>query len=141
MVRVLRILSGAALLVVVAAGCGGAAPQGSASQRLPRSLAQDWEARASAIATAADAGNDCRAMRLAASLRAEVAASRHRLPLRLRSPLLTGVNDLAARISTCTRVVTVPVQPKPPKGRKPQPPPHEPPGHKGHDEHGHGDDK
>ena len=140
MVRVLRILSGAALLVVVLAGCGGAAPQGSASQRLPRALAQDWAAQASAIATAADAGNECRAMRLAASLSADVAASRHKLPVRLRSPLLTGVNDLAARISTCTRIVTVPVQPKPSKGPKSKPPPHEP-GHKGHDEHGHGGDK
>jgi hypothetical protein len=105
---------------------------------LPQALAQDWEAQASAIATAADAGNDCRAMRLAASLSAEVAASRHKLPLRLRSPLLTGVNDLAARISTCTRIVTVPVQPKPPKGRKPTPPPHEPPGHDKGDDKGHG---
>jgi len=78
-------------------------------------------------------------MRLAASLRADVAASRQKLPVPLRSPLLTGVNDLAARISTCTRVVTVPVQPKPPKNQKP--PPHEPPGHKGHDKHGHGGDK
>jgi hypothetical protein len=132
MANVLRILSGAALLVVVVAGCGGAAPQGSASQRLPQTLAQEWEAQASAIATAADTGNDCRAMRLAASLRAEVAASRQKLPLRLRSPLLTGVNDLADRISTCTRVVTVPEQPKPGKGPKPKPLPHEP-GHKGHD--------
>lgn len=138
MAKVLRILSGAALLVAVVAGCGGAAPQGSASQRLPRALAHDWETQASAIATAADSGNDCRAMRLAASLSAEVAASRHKLPLRLRSPLLTGVNDLAARISTCTRVVTVPVQPKPPKGPKPKPP-HEP-GHKGHDGQGQGGD-
>jgi len=141
MAKVLRIFSGAALLVVVAAGCGGAAPQGSASQRLPHALAQDWEAQASAIATAADAGNDCRAMRLAASLRADVAASRQKLPVPLRSPLLTGVNDLAARISTCTRVVTVPVQPQPPKNPKPKPPPHEPPDHKGHDKHGHGGDK
>jgi hypothetical protein len=138
MAKVLRILSGAALLVVVVAGCGGAAPRGSASQRLPRALAQDWEGQASAIATAADAGNDCRAMRLAASLSAEVAASRHKLPVRLRSPLLTGVNDLADRISTCTRIVTVPVQPKPPKGPKPppkpKPPKPHPPGHdKGHD--------
>jgi len=138
MAKVLRILSGAALLVVVVAGCGGAAPQGSASRRLPRALAQEWEAQASAIATAADAGNDCRAMRLAASLSADVAASRQKLPLRLRSPLLTGVNDLAGRISTCTRVVTLPKQPKPGKG--PTPPPHEP-GHKGHDKHGHGDDQ
>jgi hypothetical protein len=141
MAKVLRILSGAALLVVVVAGCGGAVPQGTASQRLPRALAQDWEAQASAIATAADAGNDCRAMRLAASLRTEVRASRHKLPLRLRSPLLTDVNDLADRISTCTRIVTVPVQPTPTKGPKPKPPPHEPPDHKGHDKHGHGDDK
>jgi hypothetical protein len=134
MTRVLRILPGAALLVVVVAGCGGGAPQGSASQRLPQALAQDWETQASAIATAADAGNDCRAMRLAASLRAEVAASRHKLPLRLRSPLLTGVNDLADRVSTCTRVVTVPAQPKPGKGPKPKPPKPHPPGHdKGHD--------
>jgi hypothetical protein len=138
MAKVLRILSGAAFLVVVVAGCGGAAPQGSASQRLPQALAQDWEGQASAIATAADAGNDCRAMRLAASLSADVAASRHKLPVRLRSPLLTGVNDLADRISTCTRVVTVPVQPKPPKGPKPPPKPKppklHPPGHdKGHD--------
>ena len=135
MAKVLRILSGAALLVVVVAGCGGAAPQGSASQRLPRALAQDWEAQASAIASAADAGNDCRAMRLAASLRTDVAASRHKLPLRLRSPLLTGVNHLAARISTCTRIVTEPVQPKPPKGPKPKPP--HPPGHDKGDDKGH----
>ena len=139
MVRVLRILSGAALLVVVVAGCGGAAPQGSASRRLPRALAQEWEAQASAIATAADAGNDCRAMHLASSLRTEVALSRHKLPLRLRTPLLTGVNALADRVSTCTPVVTAPVQPKPPKGPKPEPPKHHgPPGHdkgdgKGHD--------
>jgi hypothetical protein len=137
MVRVLRILSGAALLVVVVAGCGGA-PQRSASQRLPRALAQDWEAQASAIATAADAGNDCRAMRLAASLSADVAASRHKLPLRLRSPLLTGVNGLAAGISTCTPIVTVPVQPKPPKGPTPKPPKrHHPPGHDKGDDKGH----
>jgi hypothetical protein len=141
MAKVLRILAGAALLLVVVAGCGGAAPQRSASQRLPRALAHDWEAQASAIAAAADAGNDCRAMRLAASLRTEVAASRQKLPVRLRSPLLTGVNDLADRISTCTRIVTVPVQPKPTNGPKPKPPPHEPPGHKGQDKHGHGDDK
>ena len=101
----LRIVSAVALFAVVAAGCGGAArPQ-----------------------------NDCRAMRLAASLRAEVTAFRHKLPLGLRSPLLTGVNALADRISTCTRVVTMqtPTKPKPPgppKGPKPKPP-HGPPGH------------
>ena len=134
--NVLRIVSAAALfaLLAVAAGCGGAAaPQTSAADGVPHALAQEWERQASAVATASAAGDDCRAMRLAASLRDEVSASRHRLPVRLRSPLLTGVNALADRISTCTRVVTVPTQPKPPpKGPKPQPPPRPP----GHDKHG-----
>jgi hypothetical protein len=98
---------------------------------MPQALAQAWEGQASAIASAAAAGNGCRAMRLAASLRDEVSASRHKLPLRLQAPLLTGVNALAARISTCTRVVTVPAQPKGPKPK----PPHGSPGHG----HGHGD--
>jgi hypothetical protein len=132
MVKVLRILSVAALLAAVVAGCSNAAPRRSAAGGIPRALAREWETQASAIATAAAAGNECRAMHLAASLRAEVAGSRHKLPLRLRSPLLTGVNALAARVSTCTRVVTVPVQPKPPEEqkRKPEPPKHHhPPGH------------
>src|SRR4051812_45441126 len=132
MVKVLRILSVAALLAAVVAGCGNAAPQRSAADGVPRALAREWETQASAIATAAAAGNECRAMHLAASLRTEVAGSRHKLPLRLRTPLLTGVNALAARVSTCTRVVQVPVQPKPPEEqkRKPEPPKHHhPPGH------------
>jgi hypothetical protein len=127
MAKVLRILSAAALLVVVAAGCGGAGrPQRSAFQGVPRVLAQDWEGQASAIATAASAGNGCQARQLAASLRTDVIAKEHELPLRLRSPLLIGVNALADRI-TCT--------PAPPK--KPKPPPKEPkppkPHHEGHD--------
>ena len=130
MAKVLRILSVAALLVAVVAGCGDAAPQRSTAGGVPRALARQWEAQASAIAKAAAAGNDCRAMHLAASLSREVAAARHQLPLRLRRPLVTGVNALAARVSTCTRVVTVPVQPKPPKGPKPKPPEH-------HGPHGH----
>ena len=98
---------------------------------MPRALAQEWEGQASAIASAAAAGNDCQAMRLAATLRDEVSASRRKLPPRLRTPLLRGVNALADRISTCTRVVTVPAQPKGPKPK----PPHGSPGHG----HGHGD--
>ena len=130
----LRILAAVALLAVVA-GCGGAArPQGSTANGVPRALAQEWEGQASAIASAAAAGNDCQAMRLAASLRDEVTASRYKLPVRLRSPLLTGVNSLAARISTCTRVVTVQTpQPKGPPPKGPKPP--KPPKH-GHDKHG-----
>src|SRR3954463_7280295 len=123
MVKVLRIFSVTALLAAVVAGCGDAAPQRSAADGVPRGLAREWEQQASAIATAAAAGNDCRAMRLAASLRTEVAVSRNKLPRRLRSPLLTGVNNLADRVSTCTRVVTVPVQPTQPK-EEPKPPEH-----------------
>ena len=135
MATVSRTLSALALLAVVAAGCGGAAPpqngaqkgtQRSAFHGVPRALAQAWEGQASAIATAAAAGNGCRALHLAASLRDDVVTSEHKLPRRLRSPLLTGVNALADRI-TCTRVVTVQAPPKkppkkPPKGPKPKPP-------------------
>lgn len=128
MANVLRILSAAALLAVVAAGCGGAArPQRSAFHGVPRALAQDWEGQARAIAAA---GDGCHALQLANSLRTEVLAKEHKLPLRIRSPLLVGVNNLRNRI-TCTPVV----QTKPPKGPKP-PPPHEP----DHKDHGKGHD-
>ena len=120
----MRVLSAAALFVVVAASCGGAAaPQRPAFQGVPRTLAQAWEGQASAIADAASAGDTCRALQLANSLRADVVASKGRLPARLQRPLLTGVNALAHRI-TCT--------PPPPK----EPPQHP---HKPHD-HGHGGD-
>src|SRR5256885_1724865 len=71
MAKVLRILSVAALLVAVVAGCGDAAPQRSTAGGVPRALARQWEAQASAIAKAAAAGNDCRARHPAASLRYE----------------------------------------------------------------------
>jgi len=134
MAKVLRILSGAALLVVAVAGCGGGAPQDSVAHGVPRSLAHEWESRASAIARAAAAGNSCEAQQLAAALRDDVATSQSRVPRRLRSALLTGVNSLADRTS-CTRVVTVQTPPgaHPPPGPKP-PKPHERHGHgKGHD--------
>jgi hypothetical protein len=136
MAKVLRILSGAALLVVVVAGCGGGAPQDSAAHGVPRALAHEWESRASAIASAAAAGNSCEAQHLATALRDDVATSQSRVPRRLRSALLTGVNSLADSTS-CTPVVTVQTPPgkHPPPGPKQKPPkPHEPPGHgKGHD--------
>jgi hypothetical protein len=132
---VLRIISAAAFLGVIVAGCGGAAPPQRAFRGVPRALAQDWEGQAMAIAAAASAGNSCRALHLAAVLRTDVDRSRDKLPYRLRSPLLTGVNALADR-TTCTPVVTKPAPPKkPPKGPKPKPPkPHGPHGDdKGHD--------
>ena len=136
MVKVLRILSGAALLVVVAAGCGGAAgPQRSAVHGVPPALAQSWEGQASDIAAAASAGNSCLALRLANALRADVVASKDRVPSRLRPPLLTSVRALADRIK-CTPVVqTPPKKPTPPEKPKPRKHPHE---HDHHDHHGHG---
>ena len=129
MTRMLRILSAVILLAIVA-GCGGSAPEKTASPGLPRALAQDWEGQAAAIAAAAAAGQDCHARQLAASLQSEVEQSQHKLPLRLRTPLVTGVTALAAR-TTCTPVVVPPAHKKepPPKG-------HEKGGDKGHD-HGH----
>jgi len=119
----------AALLVVMAAGCGGSSrPQEAAIHQIPRALAQNWEGQASEIAAVAAGRDSCRALQLASSLRNEVVASRAKLPVRLRAPLLSGVNSLANRI-TCTPPVTT-VPKKPPK------PPHEPHGH--HEHHGHG---
>ena len=125
----LRLVSAVALLAVVAAGCGGATRARGSSQRgVPRALAQRWERDASAIATAAAAGDDCTALRLAGSLRNQVVAAEREVPLRLRSPLLTGVNRLADRI-TCT-------PPPPGKTQKPPKPPHDGHGHHGHHKHG-----
>jgi hypothetical protein len=123
---VLRILSVTAL-VLVAAGCGSAGPQPQANRGLPRALASAWAARASAIATAAAAGQDCRASQLASSLRDEIIAKEGRVPARLQRPLVQGANALADRI-TCT------VTAVPPRKNKPKPPHHEPPKH--HDKHG-----
>ena len=126
---VLRIVLAAALVAVVAAGCGGAAnPQRTAVHGLPRALAQGWEAKASAIAVAAAAGDDCHALQLARSLREDVRVAELKLPLRLRSPLVVGVDSLVNRL-TCVPAVTASPPAKPPK--------HGPHDH-GHHDHGHG---
>jgi len=123
----------AALVVVVAAGCGGAArTQQSAFRGVPPRLAHDWEAQASKIADVAATGDDCRAMHLADSLRNQVLESEQSVPRRLRVPLAAGVNALANRLTcTVTTVQTVPQKPKP----KP------PPKHGHHDDHWHGHHK
>jgi hypothetical protein len=121
----------AALLMVVAAGCGGSSrSQEAAIHQIPRALAQDWEGQASEIAAVAGRGDSCRALQLASSLRNEIDASRAKLPRRLRAPLLSGVNSLADRITCSPPVTTVP--------KKPPKPPHEGHGHHGHPGHGHG---
>jgi hypothetical protein len=119
----LRICSLGALVVLVAAGCGGSArPQQLASRGVPRVLAREWASRASAVADAAKVGNSCRALQLASSLRDDVIAAKGKVPARLRRPLLSGVTALADRF-TCTPTVKAP----PPKHPKP---PHD---HKHHD--------
>lgn len=120
-----------AILVVLAAGCGGGSASRQPSfQGVPPALAHDWERQASAIGRAASTGDDCEAMHLANSLRAQVFAAAHSVPVRLRSPLVAGVNALANSLTcTVTTVQTVPQKPKPP------------PKHDHHDEHGHGHHK
>jgi hypothetical protein len=138
---VLKIVSVAALVLVVAAGCGdGSRPERSVLRGVPSALARDWQGQANEIASAASAGEDCRALRLAKSLRNQVLASERELPARLRSPLVTGVNALADRL-TCTvttTVETVPQEPKPPDKHKEDHKDHH--GHHGHGDGG-GDDK
>ena len=130
----LRLLSAAALLVVLAAGCGGSALPKRAAQGVPRALAQGWEDRAEAIAAAASAGNDCSARQLAVSLREDVIQAQRKVPRRLQGPLLSGVSSLVDH-ATCTPVATKKPQP-PPKRPKPKPPKppkkHGPHGHEGH---------
>jgi hypothetical protein len=133
---VLRNISAVALLVVVVAGCGGGGrSQGTEVPGVPRALANAWKGQAAEIAAAASAGDDCRARQLATALRADVVASRQKLPRSLRVPLLSSVKTLAERI-TCTRTVTT-VQTVP--GKEPKPG-HEHHGHHDHGGHGHGDD-
>ena len=120
--NVLRFLPAVSLLALLVAGCGGsprAAPTGA--REVPRALASAWEARASAVADAAAAGDACHALQLAASLRDDVIAKESQVPARLRSPLLAGVNALADRIvcQVSPQTVTVPAKepakhPKPP---------------------------
>ncbi len=137
---VLRIVPVAALVPLVAAACGGSArPHRSAVRGVPRVLAREWAARATAVADAAAAGNSCRATRLAHSLRDEVIAGQSKLPQRLESPLVAGVNALADRLVCKVPAQTMTVAPAhPPKPAKPAHKPKKPhgPGPHGHGAHG-----
>jgi hypothetical protein len=119
--KVQRILPAAALLALVAAGCGGSARlDRTAARGLPSTLARVWSAQASAIANASASGDSCRAYHLATSLRDDVINQESRVPVRLQAPLVAGVNALADRI-TCT----------------PSPPPKKHPPHDHHEHHHH----
>lgn len=127
----LRIVSAAAVVAFVVAGCGGAArSERTTARQIPRALARAWADQASAVAGAAATGDDCHALQLASSLRDDVIQQEPKVPVRLRSQLLAGVNALADRI-TCQvppQTVTVPPQgpPKPPH-KKPPPKHHDHP--------------
>ena len=136
--KVFRILSVTALVALVAAGCGSAGPRPRADRGLPRALASAWATRASAVASAAAAGENCRASQLASSLRDAIIAEEGRVPIRLQKPLIQGANALADRITCTVTVAPAPQAPKP-SGHKPPQPPHH---HKKHDDHGdHGGNK
>jgi hypothetical protein len=132
-----RLLSVLALVAVAASGCASAAgPQPQAERGLPHALAQAWATRASEVASAAAAGQSCRASQLASSLRDEIMAEEGKVPARLQKPLLQGANSLAHRI-TCTppptTVAAPTTAPKPPDHKPPKPHEHD---HKHGDEHG-----
>jgi hypothetical protein len=130
--KVSRILPVAALVALVVTGCGSAGgSHEQADPGLPRALAHAWAAQASAVASAALAGESCRASQLASALRDEIIADEGEVPGRLRHPLIQGANALADRITCVTppQTVTVVPPPKPPK-----------PAHEDHHHHkpGHG---
>lgn len=121
------------LLVAAVAGCGGGSAHPRIPPRLARGLAVAWAGRADAVASAAAAGDDCQALRLAQSLRQDVVARSSSVPASLRRPLLTSVSSLVARI-VCTPPPPVTHGKKPPKKKPPKKPHPKPPGH----DHGHG---
>lgn len=133
----LRIVSVTVLAALAAAGCGSSGGQTRAAGGIPRALASAWATRASAIATAAAAGENCRASELASSLRDEIISKEGEIPARLQRPLVEGANALADRITCVVPPQTVTVAPAP----KPQPPHEKPkPPHDHHHKRGGGDE-
>jgi hypothetical protein len=133
--NVLRIFPAAAAVALLMAGCGGSSrPDRPATREVPRALASEWANQASAVASAAAAGDDCQAAQLAATLRTDVIEKESQVPARLQPALLAGVNALADRIVCQAPPQTVIV---PSKGEPP--PKHD---QHGHDKHGdkHGND-
>lgn len=115
--------------VLLLAGCGSAQAPKAVQPHLSRTLAQPLRRQADAVAAALTAGDGCLARERANALQSSViaAVNQRRIPSRFQEPLVSAVNDLAARI-TCT----------PPPAPAPAPPPAK---HgKGHEDHGkHGE--
>lgn len=92
---------GAALAAAVfLAGCGSGAQRDAAPPRLHRQLATALAERSAGVAQALDAGDTCKALRLAQDLRLQTIAAINagRVPAPLQEPLQDRVNDLAERI-------------------------------------------
>ncbi len=93
---------GAALAAAVClAGCGsGEERQATPQPRLHRQLATALAERSAGVAEALDAGDTCKAKRLAQDLRLQTIAAinARRVPAPLLEPLQDRVNDLAERI-------------------------------------------
>lgn len=93
---------GAALAAVLClAGCGsGAERHATAQPRLHPQLATALAERSAGVAEALDAGDTCKAKRLAEDLRLQTIAAinARRVPAPLLEPLQDRVNDLAERI-------------------------------------------
>jgi hypothetical protein len=124
----------AALLLAafLIAGCGGTAAQTPprSPPKIPRALAQQWEAEAQAVAAALASGDGCNAKTAATGLREQIieAVNAHSFPSRYQATLLGAVNDLPDKI-VCTPAppTTTDEHPKPPKH-----------GHGKHDKGGNG---
>jgi hypothetical protein len=140
-VRPLRALTqapGAAVLLLLLAGCGSTAAERPPPVRphLPHALARDWARQADAVAAALASGDGCLAQQRAVALRTAVIANERRIGRRFQEPLTSAVNELAERIA-CTPPAPPPPAPHGPPGKG-----HGPGKPKGHEQHeGHGKHK
>jgi hypothetical protein len=93
---------GAALTAALClAGCGSGAERRAAPQpKLHRQTATALAKGSERVAQALDAGDTCKALRLAEDLQRQTIAAinAHRVPSPLQEPLQDRVNDLAGRI-------------------------------------------
>jgi hypothetical protein len=116
----------ALLLVLAAAGCG-ATPQEEEQPALPAELAEALAARADGVAERLAAGDQCAAAAEADELVHETRAAveARRVPVQLEAELLTGAQELAARIECPPDADEPPAaQEEPPA--EPEAPPEEP---------------
>jgi hypothetical protein len=118
--------------MILLSGCGtGAEQRATTPPTFPRAVALPLARASDGVAAALAAGDNCRALTLAQSLRQQTGAAvaAARVPPRLRRPLQAAANDLARRIE-CTP--PQPVETRPAEDRKE----HGKGKHKGEKKHG-----